>query len=367
MRFFSLEAPINSLSFGNCSVNILKSLLKKKVKTLLLPIGDRIDLSSFDKLDIEFSNFIEDSIKSFNLFHSRENASLKLWHINGSMSSISSKQNLFTFYELDSPTNVELNILKNQNKVFVSSSFTQEVFKKNGIENTIFCPLGFDSDSFYDTNKNYHNGDKIVFGLVGKLERRKQHHKVLSAWSKKYGNNPKYMLNCSIKNPFIDANSQKEAIRNILGGVDYFNINFLDFMPKNSEYNDYLNSNDIIIGMSAGEGWGLPEFQSVCLGKHAVILNAHAYKDWANEENAVLVESNSKIDCYDGVFFQKGFEFNQGTYFDWNEDEFIFACEEAEKRFIKNKINEKGKLLKEKFTWDKTTEIILNNTGFKTQ
>ncbi len=55
-------------------------------------------------------------------------------------------------------------------------------------------------------------------------------------------------------------------------------------MQKNSLYNDYLNSANIILGMSGGEGWGLPEFQSVALGKHAVILNATGYKDWATEK-----------------------------------------------------------------------------------
>ena len=51
-------------------------------------------------------------------------------------------------------------------------------------------------------------------------------------------------------------------------------------MPTNTAYNDYLNSGDIIIGMSGGEGWGLPEFHSVALGKYGIILNAHAYKEF---------------------------------------------------------------------------------------
>ena len=73
-------------------------------------------------------------------------------------------------------------------------------------------------------------------------------------------------------------------------------------MHKNEMYNDFLNSSDVVLGMSGGEGWGLPEFQSACLGKHAVLLNASAYKDWANEENAVLVEPSGNA-MYDGVFF----------------------------------------------------------------
>ena len=152
------------------------------------------------------------------------------------------------------------------------------------------------------------------------------------------------------------------ALPSIYNGVpkEYpVNINFLNFMPTNRAYNDYLNSNDIIIGMSAGEGWGLPEFQSLCLGKHAVILNAHAYKDWANQDNAVLVNPIGKIPCYDGVFFHQGADFNQGSYFDWDNDEFISACEVAEERFRKNKNNEAGEQLSKIFTWSKTTDKLL--------
>ena len=73
----------------------------------------------------------------------------------------------------------------------------------------------------------------------------------------------------------------------------------MQFMPKNAVYNDYLNSGDIVIGMSGGEGWGLPEFHSVGLGKHAVMLNATAYKEWATSENSVLLEPSGKIEVYD--------------------------------------------------------------------
>ena len=130
-------------------------------------------------------------------------------------------------------------------------------------------------------------------------------------------------------------------------------------MPNNELYNDFLNSSDIIIGMSGGEGWGLPEFQSLCLGKHGVLLNAHSYKDWANEENSTLVQPSGKIECYDNMFFHKGSDYNQGNIFDWNEDDFISACEEAIKKVESNRINEAGKKLKDDFTYSKTLDKLL--------
>ena len=111
--------------------------------------------------------------------------------------------------------------------------------------------------------------------------------------------------------------------------------------------------------MSGGEGWSLPEFHSVALGKHAVLMNAHVYKDWANNENSVLVNPSGKTEVYDNMFFQKGGDYNQGNIFDFNEDEFICACEEAIKRTEENRINEHGLKLQEQFTYSNTLDKLL--------
>ena len=129
-------------------------------------------------------------------------------------------------------------------------------------------------------------------------------------------------------------------------------------MQDNELYNDFLNSADIILGMSGGEGWGLPEFQSVALGKHAVILNASGYTSWANEDNSVLVEPSGKIEAYDNMFFNKGQPWNQGNIHDFNEDVFLDACEKAIERFRDNKENEKGLELQKEFTYEKTWNLI---------
>ena len=146
----------------------------------------------------------------------------------------------------------------------------------------------------------------------------------------------------------------------MLGGESFFNIQFLDFMSKNTVYNDFLNSGDIVLGLSGGEGWGLPEFHSTAMGKHAVIMNATGYKEWATPENSVLVEPSGKSSCVDGVFFLDGAEYNQGRIFDFDEDTFISACEEAVKRVESNRLNKEGLKLQDKFTYAKTTDKILD-------
>ena len=49
--------------------------------------------------------------------HKKTDPIFKLWHLVGSMESHSCEQSLLSFYELDSPTKVEVNIAKNNKNV----------------------------------------------------------------------------------------------------------------------------------------------------------------------------------------------------------------------------------------------------------
>jgi hypothetical protein len=354
----AFNLPINSVSFGQVSTALLKFLFEKKENIQLFPIGNQVDTSTQSYSSQEFNDWMQASISSAYENFNRNQNIFKLWHLNGSLESFAKDQTLFSFYELDNPTKVELNIARNCKHLLFSSKFSVENFKKFGLDNVSYVPLFFDKYNFKNTDKTYFNDGRIVFNLVGKLERRKHHIKILNAWAKKFGNNSKYFLQCSIFNPFLKPEDQTKIIANGLEGKVYFNIQFLNFMPNNSMYNDYLNSADIIIGMSGGEGWGLPEFHSVALGKHSVIMNAHGYKSWANEENSVLVNPNGKIECYDGVFFNKGMPYNQGSLFDFNADEFIAGCETAIKKVEQNKINKEGLKLQSEYTIDKFVNNI---------
>lgn len=357
---FTLNLPVNPVSFGQVSTLLLKEIYLKKINEFVLyPIGDRLDLSTQDGEE-DFFKFLQEKTTSFLANVKRQNPCFKLWHLNGSLESASDKRYLLSFYELDAPTKEEINIVKNHDKVFFSSKYTVDIFKMFGCSNVEFLPLAFDKYNFKRLEKKYFSNDRIVFNLVGKLEKRKNHKKVIQAWLKKFGNNHKYHLQCSIYNPFFKEEDNKNLIANILEGKNYFNISFLGFMQKNSMYNDYLNSADIIIGMSGGEGWGLPEFHSVAIGKHAVILNAHAYKEWANDSNSVLVQPSTKIEAYDGAFFHKGQPFNQGNIFVFEDEEFIDGCEKAVRRVESNRLNENGLKLQEEFTSEKFATNVLN-------
>lgn len=359
MKTLPLNLVVNPVSFGQVSTALLRELYERKRDVILSPISNQVDLSSQDDNE-DFNKWVQAAIKRFTAEHSRKNKIFKLWHLGQSLESLSDEQILLSFYELDEPTPQEINIVKNNKQVLFSCLETVEHFKNSGCENVSYIPLAFDNNSFHKTNKQYFSDDRIVFSVLGKFESRKNHAKLIQAWIKRFGNDPKYALQCAIWNPFLQPQQNNQISSSLLNGENYFNVVFSGYMQKNSQYNDFLNSSDVVIGMSGGEGWGLPEFQSVCLGKHAVLLNASGYKGWASKDNAVLVEPSGKRDVYDGVFFHKGQEYNQGQIYDFNEDEFIASCEEVIKRVEANRVNAEGEKLKDEFTYSKMLDSILS-------
>lgn len=320
------------------------------MEVAMFPIGN-VDVSAYGEQEESFKAWLQECISSRLDRMDKETTTLQLWHLNGSEQRVSSKQILYTFYELDNPTPSEISLSEFQDKTVFSSSYASKQF--NGSH---FSPLGFDN-SFYKTNKEY-MPDKIHFGLMGKFEKRKHTEKIIRAWIKKYGNNYNYQLSCCITNPFFKKGQMEAVISNILEGERYGNINFLPFLPKNSQVNDFLNSIDIDLGgMSGAEGWNLPSFNATCLGKWSIVLNSTSHTDWANDRNSLIVQPSDKESAEDGIFFTKDSQFNTGNIFTFNEEEFISAMEIAESKCKIN--NTEGEKLKEQFTYSKTLDNIL--------
>ena len=356
---FNFVAPLNGLSFGNVSLCLLREFYNRKLNPNIFPIGP-INLN--EKFEDDFVNWLNTCINKSLSDYKRTDPSIKLWHLNGAQDSISNRQILLTFYELNQPTAQEINIAKNQEKIVLTSKYSVNVFRTFGdLENVEYAPLGFDKSKFKVKEKESFADGRITFSLLGKLERRKHHAKVIQAWIKKYGKNPNYFLKCAIHNHFIPPQELMQHYQDIIKGQnDIFNVKFYQFMDDNETYNSFLNDSDIVIGMSGGEGWGLPEFQSVALGKFGVILNAHGYKEWATKENSILVEPNGRLPAYDGRFFVEGQPFNQGSIYTFDDGAFLSACDLAIHKVRTEKVNKAGLELQDKFSYSDTAEKLLS-------
>ena len=62
-----VEAPINPLSFGNVTYNLLRQFWRKGVDVMWYPLGGNANLESFnDKLDKDFGAWLQESANNAN-------------------------------------------------------------------------------------------------------------------------------------------------------------------------------------------------------------------------------------------------------------------------------------------------------------
>jgi len=356
MKKLNFDGPVNNLSLGNVSVNFLRVLKDRDIDVSLFPVGDKGEFDAYDNTTDDFKNWVANIASSRLKKLDSTSPSLKVWHINGS-EKVLPNQYLYTFYEVDSPTEEEINIVKLQKHVFFSCSEAAEIFKSKGCKNVSYIPLGFDPD-FHETKKEYLK-DTIHFGLIGKFERRKNTQAIIKLWTQKFGNNPKYQLSCLVNNPFLNQEQMQQAVNSSLSGQNFNNVNFLPHLKTNSEVNDLLNAIDVdLSGLSNGEGWNLPSFNATALGKWSIVSNCTAHKDWATEENSILVNPVGKQQCYDNFFFKEGMAFNQGEYYKLNGDDILSAFDKAAEKA--GQYNTEGTKLRDKFTYSKTVDSILD-------
>lgn len=360
MTDFALNLGINRTSLGQVSICLLKEIYKRGLSPAVFPIGD-VDLTTHKK-DEDFNKWLTDCIRKNLSTHNRDVPIFKNWHLSGGLESWSKNQFLFSYLETDSVTPTELNVINNQEKTFVCNEYLKNLLDKAGAKNVVYCPLGFDSESFYNTKRRCYSDDRIVFLISSKFEQRKGHARAIRAWCKKFGNDKRFCLHVAITNNFLNPEQNNQILNQIFEGKKPWNVNVLPLTATNKEYNEVLNSCGIVIDMSHNENWSLPSFQCVAIGKHAILHNVCGVKQWASSENSILVETNGEmIDAADGMFFKKGGPFSQGRYFNWNDEDFTTGCEKAVERFNKNPFNESGAELQSRFTYSKSLDIILEH------
>lgn len=354
----TFDTPLNSLSFGNVSISILRECYKRDLAPNIFPLQGQVDISS-QKNDEGFNKWLAHCVGKAPKEHSRDHTSIKLWHITDSLKTYSKTDSrLITFWECNDLQPTEKNILLEQDKIYVTNRYTQYNLKNSGVL-TEYLPLGFDSHNFEVLGKRPGVEGVITTILLAKLEHRKHTLRQLALWAKKYGNQKGYQLNAAIFNPFIKPEIQQQLIANTLEGRAYWNITFLPFMKTNAEYNSFLQSGQIVLACSGSEGYGLGEYHATAMGAWPVALQAHAYLDYFSNENAVWVKPNAMIPIYDGVHFAQGQPTNQGSIFTFADEDWYAGTEEAVKK-AKIGLNIKGFEL-QKQTYAQTVDILLKD------
>ena len=357
---FNLEAPYNSVSMGQIAYGVTKELFNRGIKPNIFPVMGNADLGAYDKNAQFFNPIFQECVNKAINEYTNEIPSLKVWHINHGWHKLSKKNYLLTFHELDTVTQVEKNILKSYDGIFVTNTYTKRVFEENDIQNVVYTPMGIDEQQVYPLNKEFFNDGSCVWSIIGKAENlRKNTKNAILGWCNKFGNNGFHRLHLFVNNPFFKPEQMNEYFKDVFNeNPPPFNVKIFNHQPLNSQMNDAFNCTDIIIDISRSEALSLPSLNCVALGKHALIHHCTAFLDWANKENAALIESTGLIPAVDNVFFGPG-PFNQGNFFDYDINEYGKKLDEVYAKWKANKINEEGKKLVSSYSYKNGVDIIL--------
>ncbi len=362
LQKFSIECPLAPTSLGQMSMGVLAELYEREIFPNIFPIGP-IDLSCFNAPQ-GFAEWLKSCLDKSILKFNRRDPSIKIWHINDSHKRISDKSRLWLAHETNQLTGFEQNILKQHDSILVTSHYAKEVFKNGGIEAEI-CPNYFDARSILPV-KIHKDESYTQWGLIGKFEKRKHTGLITKLWCQKFGGDKNHRLVLSVFNIFlmrdVPVEHHQEHMRRIvesnIGAALPWNVELVPFQNIEEMSQTYQNIDIDLSGISGAEGFGLPAFNNLCLGKKSIVLDAHAHKDFATAENAVLVEPNGMIDIFDEVFFGRN-GFNQGEMFTFSESDVLAAMDEVLTREEPNK--KAAEELKNKFSVAATVDILLSD------
>ena len=330
-----VNAPINDLSYGLVSVNILRNL--------------QCDYRLYPMRQFSFEEYPDISKKVFdsttNLDHNIP--SLKIWHEYDLFYHIGRGPRVaFPIFEKNRFNPQETWNIKNQDKVLVCSNWAKNIVQKINT-NVHVCPLGVDAD-FTSVPLNSHP-DQVIFYTLGKREARKGHdylHKVFHKAFSEYNNVQLWMFT---NNPFDkqeETNNFQLEYKRLLG-------NKVKFFPRMSKLDmlKWLSMTDFGVFLSRAEGWNLPLLESMAMGKHVLGTYYSGHTEFLPKDQGF--EPNGMIEARDNKWFNGGFDW---AHIELNEDEIVERLRKmVELKGIKNQNNAS---IAKKYTWKNTADKV---------
>lgn len=356
----TLNFPINSTSLGAAGFHFLENI---EEDFNLFPIGNSIDTAAFEPLSMALKMKVQKSLDNALGSHSIETPSLKLWHGFQGLERVSKRQALYTFHELDSLTQIEKNNLIQQEALAVPCSFNKEVFEANGVKVPIsVIPLGVDRQIFYPLEKYKNKSGPYIFLMAGKFEARKLHVEILQAFAMTFANNPSVKLRCCITNRFVEMKAVYEMIhQQIFGGRMPNNIEFVEWLPTERHFADFLSSGDCLITPSRGESFNLPLLQAMSCGVQVITNPDHAHRDYITIDNSILCKSEGKAVAMDNMFFRNDGKTNTGSWFMVSVNSIAQAMIEAYKKG--RVFNSAGIETASKMSWKASADKLIKLWG----
>lgn len=204
--------------------------------------------------------------------------------------------------------------------VLVPDEFLCSVYKKSGLTIPVYCiPTGLYLEKLLDLEPKQEQEKPFTFGCISTDIFRKNLKKLVSAFAKRYGNDPEYQLKLHTKYSFsLHEDTLEEHIEKL--GVSNIELTFDAF--DEDEYTDFVRSLDCYILLSTGEGFSNTPREALAAGVPCILSNNTGHTTICNSGTVLAVDCPVKIDAW-----HESLGSNIGKQFDCHEDDVIAAME----------------------------------------
>lgn len=296
-------APINNVSYGLVSTNLISVLNAAGIKVALLPIGPAF-------AEPKHSKAIQVSIDRLSLFDYKAPC-LKIWHQHFMADSIGVGPRYgFPIFELREFTDVEKHQLNSLDCIIVCSSWAKRIIHHQlpnfPNHNVNIVNLGVDREIFHGgvINDQY---DKSVttFLNIGKWEIRKGHDILLEAFNKAFGpnDNVRLIMHCHDAILGEKRNNEWESYykNSPLGNKIFFTNGRCN---NQAEIAKLIALADFGVFPSRAEGWNLPLCEMLAMGRRCIATKNSAHEEYCSEDNCELISDEGIELAFDEPWFR---------------------------------------------------------------
>jgi glycosyltransferase involved in cell wall biosynthesis len=348
MNRLNLACPINSLSYGLVSLNLVKQLCKQK-EISLYPIGN-VSVENLDDKPL-IQKLVNNQGNP-----DPEAPSLRIYHQFDLMQRLGRGKHFgFPIFELDSFNKRELSNLESCDHLISCSKWAAQILQDAGF-NCSVVPLGVDRSIFFEGIGCWNS--PYTFISIGKIEYRKGHDILPKLFQKALPKGGDWHLHMLWGNPFIKDEEKLQwegYYRSVLGD----NVSFCDRVATQVDIANAMRDADCGISMSRAEGWNLPLLELMSCGKPIITTNYSAHTEFCTKENANLVDINELETAEDGKWF-----FGQGNWAKLGPRQEEQAIEFIRKEYKRGKCkNEEGIKTACKFSWENSVQQLVEILG----